>query len=493
MSRPLKSIIIAAAVLVILCAALAVLLITSSEGKQTESGNFSDVNMSNILSFLGEDEDGMVIVTNIDTNSVAELVFTNEDGSYSLARFERDGNFFWNVDGLGGVAPDDDLIRRNVGYFAQLSGTEVARGVPSGELEHFGLDEPLASAQLKVDGGDDVVISFGMRNPANEQSIYCGLENGDVFLVDYPVVDAAFSDARVFAELTMTESDIKPERVVISRRDAEEKFELRYMSEYENVSDDITITTTNSYRFVEPIRAEVDAERASGLYNNLCGLQMYACEYLEKSDDNLIACGLDMPLAGVRFSCGDDEERLLLIGDEFTKETSANGTVQCYYAVLDGVEGIFSIEKRKAVWCTFGLFESVSKRPLSPYIYGCESVEIATADGELKFIIDEPNKRFLLDGEPVDSYGFRQLYSRLIGEVGDELYTDIALGDPILRVRFNYTEKYAAVYGVDHDELSYLDFDGRRYVVSFNGNTLFKVNGIYVQGIVDSVNELINN
>lgn len=491
MSKPLKSIIIAAAVLVILCAALAVLLITSSVGKEAESGNLSNVNMSNILSFLDDDEDGMVIVTSIDTDNVEELVFSNEGGGYSLARFERDGGFFWKVEGLGGVAPDDNLIRRNVGNFAQLEGTEVARGVPSGELEHFGLDKPLARAELKLDGGDDVVISFGMRNPANEHSIYCGLENGDVFLVDYPTVGAAFSDARVFAELTMTESDIKPERVVISRGGAE--FELRYMSEYDSVPDDITITTTNIYRFVEPIRAEIDAERASGLYNNLCGLQMYACEYLERSDDNLIACGLDMPFASVRFSCGNGEERMLLIGDEFTKEASSDGTMQCYYAVLDGFEGIFSIEKRKAVWCTFGLFESVSKRPLSPYIYGCESVEIATADGEFRFVIDEPNKRFLLGGEPVDSYGFRQLYSRLIGEVGDELYTDIARGEPALRVRFNYTEKYAAVYGADHDELSYLDFDGRRYVVSFNGNTLFKVNGIYVQGIVDSVSELVNN
>lgn len=495
MSRSVKSIIIAAAVLVLLGAALAVLLLIAP--KDEVSGS-SDSDYSDILSFLGDDGDGATIITNIDTDNVKELAVVNENGGYTFTRFERDGKFFWQTDALGGVEPDEDVIRRNIGYLARLTGTApVEEEVFGSDLEKYGLKEPSAAVSFSLDDGSSVVLSFGIRNPARTEYVYCTLGDGKIYQAEYLAVLNAFSDACMYAKLLMTEDldgvSGQPERVLIKREDAGTEFELRYMSELDNVSDDeIVIVTSNSYRFVEPIRAEVDAASASGLYANLCGLEMYECEFLEKSGENLKASGLDMPFASVEFFY-NGKERVLLIGNEFTKVSPYGGEVQCYYAMMEDAAGIFSLEKKKAVWCTFNIFNAVSKRPLSPYIYGCESVEITTPDGEFKFDIDGANKSFSLGGEPVDSLAFRQLYSRLIGEVGDELYTEVTDGEPVLRVRFNYKEEYAAIYGGASDELCYLNNDGRRYVVCFNGNTLFKVNQLYVHGIIDSVGDLVNN
>lgn len=485
MSRYVRPMIIAAAVLAVLCAALVILLITAPEDKQ-DSG-VSNVNMSNAFDFM-DDDDNMTAVVGIDAEKFSEIIFTSENGSYSVTRNE-DG---WQVSGLGNVKPDDSLIERAVGWLAGLMGTEIAHGASVDDLAQFGLKEPSASILFKQSDGSGLTLSLGIMNPRKTGSIYCMNGNdGDIFSVDYGYVDLAFADPRYFAELFMNEDDGQLDSVYITRSDSGTDFKIEYMSEFDSLPDDVTVTTANTYRFTEPIRAEVDSERYSALYLNLCGLLMDRCEYLEKSEENLKACGLDDPLTSVKFTY-NGEERLLLFGNEFAKETDS-GTKNYFYAMLDDTEGIFSMEKRRAVWCTFNVFDSVSKRPISPYIYGCESVEITTPDGEYKFIVDEPNKWFLLDGKPVDSYGFRQLYSKLIGEVGDELYTGAASGKPELKVKFNYTEKYAAIYGTDSDELSFSDNDGRRYAVKLNGNTLFKVNRLYVQGIIDDVKNLVNN
>ena len=488
MSRYIRPIIIAAAVLVVLCAVLVILLVTTTPKSNEEGSNLSNVNMSNAFDFL-DDEENMSIVIGVDADKFSELVFTNENGSYSLTRNEDN----WQVNGIGNVTPDDSLAKRSVERLAGLMGTEIAHEISGDDLEQFGLKDPPASILFKQSDGSELTLSLGIMNPRKTGSIYCMVgSEGDVFSVDYGYVDLAFADPRYFAELVMNEDDGQLDSVYITRSDAGTDFEIQYMLEYDDLPEDVTVTTTNSYRFTEPIRAEVDSQRSSALYLNLCGLRMNSCEYLEKSEEDLKVCGLDEPLATVKFIY-NGEERLLTFGNEFTKETDSDGKKQYYYVMLDDAEGIFSREKRRAVWCTFNVFDSISKRLLSPYIYGCESVEITTPDGEYKFVVDEPNKWFLLDGEPVDSYRFRQLYSKLIEEVGDEYYTEAASEKPELRVKFNYTEKYAAIYGTNSDELSYSDNDGRRYAVTFNGNTLFKVNRLYVQGIIDDVRELVNN
>lgn len=480
--------IIAAAVLVVLCAALVILLAASPKDKG-ESGSLSNINMSNVFDFTDDDEENIKVVVGIEADKISELAFTNKNGSYSVTR----SGSSWQVNGLGNVKPDYSLVERSIGWLAELTGTEIMHEASGDDLDRFGLKAPTASILFKLSDGSELTLSLGIMNPRKKGSIYCMTDkNGDVFSADYSYVDPAFSDPRYYAELEMNEDDGRLDTVYITRRDAGTDFEIRYMSELDNLSEDVTVTTVNTYRFTEPIRAEVDSQRSSALYLNLCGLWMNGCEYLEKSEENLKVCGLDDPLATVRFTYNGGE-RLLIFGNEFTKETDSDGKKQFYYAMLDDTEGIFSMEKRRAVWCTFNVFDSVSKRLLSPYIYGCESVEITTPDGEYKFVVDEPNKRFLLDEEPVDSYKFRQLYSKLIGEVGDELYTETASSKPELKVKFNYTEKYAAVYGTGFDELSYSDNDGRRYAVTFNGSTLFKVNRLYVQGIIEDVNELVKN
>lgn len=491
-----RSLIIAAAVLVVLGAVLAVVLLVIPEKNEKENPQNSDISMSDVLDFLGEDGEQITVLTDQSADSVLKLSVSNKNGGYTFNRVKNGEEYRWATDALGDVSPDDDAIRRFVGCLSMLSGTvPVEENVSGVALDKYGLKDPAAKAELSFEDGTSAVLSFGIRNPSQTGYVYCTKGDGVVIQVDYQAVINVFSDARPFADLVMTEERSvsgQPEYVRIERVDLDTPVEIRYMSELDAAAKDesIVVTTLNTYRFVEPIRAEVDASGASGLYDGVCGLEMNRCEFLEKSEENLKRCGLDTPFARVEFKY-NGKVRVLLLGNEFTLTTQTS-SVQCYYAVMEDVPGIFSLQKNKARWATFSIFGSVSNRPVSPYIYSCENVVITTPDGEFKFDIDGVEKTFSIGGKKVDGTGFRKLYQKLIDSVGDELFTEPVEGEPVVKVRFNYKNEYSAVYGGLSDELCYYKLDGRRYAVTLNGNTLFKVNAVYVDGLVTSVNELVN-
>lgn len=498
MSAKIRTLIIAAAVLAVLGAALVIVLLNAPRREQ--SGDNSDLITSNILDFLGEDEEQITILTNQSAESVVKLVVTNENGGYTFDRKKRDDEYYWETDALGGVTPDEDAIRRFVGYLSMLGGTlPVEENVSLDGLEKYGLKEPIASAVLSFEDGTCAEISFGILNPAKTQYVYCTIGDGRVVGVDYLSVKSVFSDARPFAGLVMTEKRGEgvtgdPEYIRITRADG--TYELRYMSELDAAADNenITVTTQNSYRFTEPIRAEVDSSSASWLYNGLVGLEMYECEFLEKSEENLKTCGLDDPAVRVEFKY-NGKERVLLLGNEITKQTQTS-TVQCYYAILEDTEGIFSLQKNKAAWAGFSLFGSVSRHLVSPYIYACESVEITTPDGAFKFDVNGEEKTFSIGGASVNGTEFRKLYQKLIRSAGDELYTEDMGGEPYAEVKFSYKDEYSALYGGTSDVVRFYSLNDRQYAAALNGKTLFKVNSVYVDDLIKSVSDLaaqVNN
>ena len=496
MSKKVKTLIISAGALLVLAAALIIVIWIVPE---KDAQNYSDDLTSNILDLLGGDEEQITPLLNRSVDEVMKLTVSNNDGGYTFDRMERDGEYYWVTDALGEVAPDDAAIRRFIGYFSALYGSLPVEENVSGEgLEKYGLKAPAATVELEFEDNTSARFLFGIRNPAKTDNLYCTMGDGVIVQVSYLTVGNIFcGDARPFAQLVLTEdpdADVtgQPEYIRIWREDlGSDPVEIRYMSELDEAAKDesIEITTLNTYRFTEPIWAELDASKASWLYKGLCGLSMNGCEFLEKSEENLRECGLDEPFCRIEFKL-NGEERVLLLGREFTKTTETS-SADCYYAVLEDTPGIFSLQKNMARWATFTIFGSISNRLVSPYIYACESVEITTPNGNYRFDVNGDAKTFSMGGEAVNGTEFRKLYQKLIEAVGDELYTEPVQGEPVVIVRFNYRSGYSGLYGGLSDEVSYYRLDARRYAAALNGNTLLKVNAVYIDGLIESVDELV--
>ncbi|MDE6728327.1 MAG: DUF4340 domain-containing protein [Oscillospiraceae bacterium] len=508
MSKSVKSVIIAAAALLVLGAALLILMLTkpkSGAGEESSQPTTTSVAAGNAY------------VIDKKADLVTSIKVQNADGTYTFTRQKRvvsetnesgevtsRDEYYWTSSDLKGIPQNDSTVRSFISNLSSLPQKSAVED-NAGDLEKYGLTVPQSTALLTFEDGTSALLRFGIENPADASSVYFALDNSnDVKLVNYYAVERTFSDVKQFAQLTMTEafesegkSDLKS--LVIKRADLETPVEIRFMSELSDISEDesLIVSSFNTHRFVTPVTAEVDVTKGNDVCYKMYGLTMAACEYLEKNEENMSKCGLDDPQTEVSFKYGGKEYRLLIgseIREEITSSDASNtlSTVTGYYAVMDGVPGIYSIDPESVPWCTFKVSDLISRRPLSPYIYAVDSVEITVPGGTYKFDIDGESKRFFCGDKELVSEEFRGLYQTLIGSVGEEMYTGEADGGLFASVKFNYNSKYHEIYGAASDTISYYESDGRKCVVVLNGTPIFKVRKIYADRLVENVDALLN-
>ncbi|MBD5129218.1 MAG: DUF4340 domain-containing protein [Ruminococcaceae bacterium] len=505
LTKSVRSVIIAAAVLLVLGVVMMILMLTAPKE--------NDESSSSELSSVVEET---INITSQSTDKVLKLTVSNENGKYTFERQKRivsstdsegkvssQDEYYWTSADLKGVTQSDTSVRNFVNSLSALPAKSVVEE-NADDLEKYGLETPLASAEVSFEDGSVIKLNFGIQNPASTSSAYCCTEGSNkVYLVNYYSVSGAYSPVNRYANLVLTDSlnsdgSNQLDYLKIQRKDLDEEVEIRYMFDVaeDAESEDSVIATFNTHRFVKPVTAEIDITTGSSVCNNVYGMTMSACEYLEQTDENMKACGLDDPFVKMTFKYGGNI-RTLLLGNEIISETEVENspsltTVTGYYAVLEGTNGIFSIAKDSAPWYTFNISDIVSRQPLSPYIYTVENVTITTPDGEYKFDIDSENKRFFNNGSEVESDEFKKLYQQLISSIGEEMYTEQTSSAPDVTVKFRYREKYFDTYGTEEDVVEFIPDDGRKYIININGKTLFKVRGIYVTRLTENIIALLN-
>lgn len=511
LSKSTKTVIIAAAVLLLLGAVLMVLMLTKPSDEQTSS--------SDAESEVHSDVSTAVDITDKQAENVLSMTVKNAEGEFSLQRGERfvsteddEGNvststeYFWTSPEMLSLTPNSTTVSAFVRSMASLTTKELVE-TNAADLEKYGLENPLSQVSVKFDDGTSAELCFGIQNPVSTSQVYFRTaDSRDVHLVSYYSVGSAFYSVRDFVSLVMTEAYNAEARqeldyLIIERKDMEQPAEIRYMYDLEALadSDDVLMTTFNTHRFVSPLNTEVDTTKGQSVCYGLYGLTMSSCVYLEKTEEALAATGLDDPFAVVTFKYGG-KHRVLSLGDKVTvttegdEDTPALTSVTGYYAMLDGVEGIYTIAKDSAPWYTFTIQNIIARRPLSPYIYTVDTLTITTKDGEYDFKIEgnADSHTYSLDGKEVDDEGFRELYQFAIAAVGEELYFDDPTGTPIASLHFKYRSSYADVYGRDEDIVEFYPSDDRKNIVRVNGTTLFKVREVYTDRLAVNVQALIN-
>lgn len=490
MKRTAKAVVITAAALVILGGVLAALLLTKPKPKP------ADVDLNSIGT-----EDPDAYITDRPADEVFSITVNNADGTFTFTRQTRVKNsvnesgepvkvneFFWTSEELKGVPQSDYAVRNFIGVLASLpEEAEVENNAD--DLEKYGLEKPSATATVRFDDGTSVEMLFGITNPVDEAGVYFALGNSrDVKLVNNYAVSEVFSDIRQFAKLLVVDSTTPPETLTIDRPDLGSPLELK-------INPAIAEDAAETFRFTAPVSVEINAAKGREVFYGVCGLTMESCEFLEQTDELLEECGLSEPRTVVKFS-DNGEERELLIGNEIRQKIAVEDdtsrppveTVTGYYAAVSGVPGIYALDKENAPWLSATFGGLVSRKPLSPYIFSVDSVEIKLTDAEFTF--KNENETFTYNGAPLDYEKFRELFNLLTAELdGDELSGEIGeIGKKIIaEITFGYkTDEY----GTPSDTLSFRELDERRCAVILNGTPLFATSKIHIEQISEKVSAL---
>lgn len=507
LSKTTKTVIIAAAVLFVLGAVLMVLMLTKPAEEESSSSENS-VEASTAIT-----------VTNHERDEVASVNVHNSTGEFTFTRSERvvsstddNGNvsssneYYWTSEEMKGLSPNNTTINAFIKNMAAFD-TKSLVEENAQDLAKYGLEEPEASVTVDFDDGSRAELCFGIKNPASSGTVYFrNKDSRDVHLVSNYTVGSAYYSIKDFVSLVMTEAydsnnPLELDYLIIERKDMDEPVEIRYMYDVAEAAEDedAIITTFNSHRFITPISAEVDSTKGQTLCYGLYGLSMSSCEYIEQTEENLAATGLDDPFVRITFKFGG-KRRVLLLGNEITEITETDSadtpslkTVTGYYAMFEGEGGIYSIAKDSAPWYTFTVQSVMSRRPVSPYIYTVDTVTIKTADSEYVFKIegDAAENAIYCNGEEISAQKFRELYQHLIASVGEELYFDEPQGGLVASVTFKYRDEYVDSYGTDHDTLEYYESDDRKNIIKVNGSVLFKVREIYTERLISNIQAVL--
>ncbi len=510
LSKSTRTVIIAAAVLLVLGIIFLVLMLT--EPKVDENSSSPDSSSSVSTSVTITDKDGTDILT-------AEI--TNEHGSYTFTRDKRtvsktddEGNvtstdeYYWKSEELAGVAPNDSTIKAFMNCLASIDASDTVEENAE-DLGKYGLKEPVATAKVNFEDGTSVVVHFGIRNPADTSDVYCRVDGSNtVYLVSYYSVGNVYYAISDFVNLTFTKAynanDPKElDYFIIERKDLEEDIEIAYMYDIQEEAEDINsvITTFNSHRVTSPLVAEVDSTKGRTVCYGLYGFSASSCVYVNATEAQLEETGLSDPFCTITFKYGGDR-KVFHFGNKIITETESDDestptltTVTGYYGMLEGSNAVYAFATDSVPWYTLQLQDIVSRRPVSPYIYTVDTLVITTPDKEYKFIVqgDAKENSFTVDGQELNGDKFRQLYQHLITAIGDELYLTDGDYEPYITVKFNYRDEYHELYGTDNDTIEYYQSDDRKNIIRVNGKVLFKVRQVYTERLLENIEALLNN
>ncbi len=512
LSKNTRTIIITAAVLLVLGIVCLVLVMTEPK---------PDDNSSDVTSEATVSQSEATDLTNKSGTEILKLTVTNEHGSYTFNRDKRavssadsEGNvtttdeYYWISPEMAGLAPNDTTLKAFMNRIAGLSANKLIEE-NAADLEKYGLADPRATAEISFADGTAATLYFGINNPASDNFVYCRTaDSTDVYQVSEYSVSNAYGAVTDFVSLTFTdgynpEAPKELDYMVVERKDFEQPIEIGYMYDIQDEAQDINsvITTFNSHRVTSPLVAEIDSTKGQTYCYGLYGLTASSCIAVEADDKLLAETGLDDPYCTVTFKYGG-KRNILYLGNEIitTIETDSEGTptlteVVGYYGRLEGNSGIYAFAKDSAPWYTTDLETIVSRRPVSPYIYTVDKLTITTPEREYLFTVtgDAKSNSFTVDGQELDGDKFRQLYQQLISAVGDELFLTDGDYAPYITVKFEYRDEYHEVYGTDSDVLEFHQSpEDRKCIVRVNGKVLFKVRQIYTERLLDNIDALLN-
>ena len=511
LSKSTRTIIIAAAVLLVLGIVCLVLVMTEPKDEEATSSDTSGTS-----SAVSES----VVITDKEGTEILSLSVENSTGSYTFERKEKvvtstddEGNvsskteYYWVSPEMGTVEPNSSTVAAFMNCMAGLS-TKSLVEENAEDLEKYGLAEPNARVVANFDDGTSAELLFGIQNPAATNYVYFRTaDSTTVHQVSYYTVGSAYNAITDFVDLTLTEAYDAENRqeldyLIIERKDLDEPMEISYMYDMEEASEDIesVITTFNSHRFTSPIVAEVDSTVGQTVCYGLYGLSASSCVWVEPLEELLEATGLDDPYCRVTFKYGG-KRRVLLLGDEIVTTTETEGedtpnltTVVGYYGMFEGEDAIYTFSTSTAPWYTCTVEDTMSRRPISPYIYTIDTLTITTPEQEYVFTVsgDADVHKFTWGEQELPDMSFKSLYQQLISSIGEELFFSEQEYEPYISVRFSYREEYHDVYGTTEDVIEFYQSDDRKSIVRVNGTVLFKVRQIYTERLLSNVEALIS-
>lgn len=374
--------------------------------------------------------------------------------------------------------------------FSLCSGIRAEKLVEqdASDPEKYGLGEqPLGKAEITYSDGTRTSILVGESAPSNERQFYAAIEGQkSVWLVEGSVSVYFTGKAKDYVSKVVSP---------VAEKTAAQSAKMTVSKE--GAQDIVLERSGEKWSMSAPIKAELDAEKASGTVNGLYGLNSEYCEAVRPSDAVKAQYGLDKPAVTVAFSEGSYDLKLKIGRAVVRNDASEKKKYYCYLEGGADTDCIYAIAKEYLPWVDITPQGLLSEIMLPNYLVNLKSISIDAGGKKTEFIITNEggdNSRINEDisklrtvkvtsgGRELDLVKFREFYAYLMSCPTGRLYTNDVKNDAYVTVVFVKNDGSA-------DRLELVAADGG-YGARVNGQVSYLVEKSWVDKLIVEIDAL---
>lgn len=487
MKKAVKGIIGLSAALAVLGGGLAALKLTEPENTEESSASSSEVSGAGVT-IIEEKEIAKIEVSSV--NDELTIITTSKRTEESAALYTLDGYQDLPVNTtMVGTIPNNARGLVSASIVAEDC-TETAK---------YGFDEPQASADIYFESGEELTLIIGDATPASTSETYVMIDGDDTVytvstskIANYTCTVEELMSSTILQEPAEEEYPVV-KSVVIERDD----IDYNIVVEYDELTDDENYSggTSAAHIMVEPTTAYLAVERSTPITNGLFGLsadEIY-CIYPDESD--IAEAGLSDPFCTMTMTCDDGNEYVFIMSEPFMDES---GT-EAHYAMLEGIDIIYTVSAEKAQWGTVMPVDIASKIIFGTNVWNITEMTVTGKDIEetvleIKLKEESEDKESFTsadfdvtkNGEAFDAERYRTFYRHLIQAPAEEFALDeeVPSGEPIASVTFNdsYTGEVKTV--------EFYEYSALKAIVVINGNSEYYCPKSYAETIAENVKRM---
>ena len=460
MSKNLKSLLIAIAILILLGGALLIIILTN---KQEDSGL---IDTDSIMEDLLDDEDTMIMLNSEISEDVTEITISNTENFKVYLQSEDN----YTIEGFEDINLDTGLISTLVNNASELSANSLVEEDVS-DLEKYGLANPNAQVTMHYANGTEFIFSIGSVSPMDSSQTYCEV-NGNVYLVKTSLMANYQKNSLAFISNTVLEfPEQQPivESMRITRQDLDYDMYIEY--DYANAEDDSAGGNFSTHIMLEPVTVYLNLERTSDITNGIFGLTAVEIAKIHPSETDLSNTGINEPFCTVTMNCDDGNNYILHFGKQYTTENDT----EAYYAYLEGTNIIYGIAKTRAVWTTVLPNDINSANIFTTNVWHIGTLDITTSNNqELHFVCsgeNADNYTVTKNNQSCDTERFRLLYKFLLNIYGEELFfeTDLPTTNPDVEIHLTTQDQN------EDYTISFYKLTDMNALIAVNGMPTYKV------------------
>lgn len=489
MNKKVKSLIIGAAVALVLLGVLAYLLLVppKAEENPVSSSQSSAPAVSSTTKRLYEGDPADVVSIAIEGDKTGSYEIVRDGDTFAIEEFE----------GLAQLTSSYDSL---VDYYADITVARTVNEAPD-DLSIYGLDDPVLNVTVTYKDGSSHEIRYGDMMPTSDGYYLQIDDDSTVYAVSTTifnnsnVVDLYYLDPEI---LDQWEAPTDKEGNALRGSPIIDYLIINggALGEYgtfrmENIPvEELTSSYASTYRITEPVEADFRVRSDSeGNDQNLVYIDGFI-QYSAKcgvaiprpTEEDLTACGFDEPTATIDFS-REGEPHFWTFGNLTTLE---DGT-QAYYMMADDLPSIYLATVDQLPWLTAKIEDLFSRLRLLPMINDVESIDLYVQGTEYEITCEGESDTLVayMNGKEVKTANYRKFYQYLLSAPAEELNIDNEPGEKIASITYNY-------YEGGSENLTFYDVGNRRCIISLNGDKIFLCRTAYVDTLARNCQKLLN-